>query len=250
MNRNALRFVESAVLGPTPSKVLPEAEFEAAPLDLDKLPKGVLLGNTLIDYSAAPEEVRGGISLAMTFASQVTTAVMGPGDDEDDWFAGYKSNLLRLGFSVSQSAFSHSRFKKRGVAVHKAIIPFLTIALGGAAIGPVILALLENLKEKDKDQPWITLFDQESRRFETRELHFGAVTSDTVESRIRHVAARLSVADIKTNVLFFKITDTTAEFQSATTTISANNSLLAVLEQPLRERLQDRVFDFIKEAKI
>lgn len=250
MDRNALRFVESADLGQARPKVLTEATLGAPPLDLDKLPKGVVSGNTLIDYSAAPENVRGGLSLAMTFAGQATTAAMRPGDDEDDWFAAYKSNLMRLGFTVSQSAFTTSRFKKKGVAVHKAIIPFLTIALGGAAVGPVILALLENLKEMDRDKPWITLFDQQSRMFETRELHFGAVASDAVESRMRHVAARLSVMDSETNVLFFKITDTSAEFESATTTISMNNTLLAVLEQPLRERLQASAFDFIKEARI
>lgn len=251
MNRNALRFVESADIGSNRagSKEGTEDTAKARPLDLDKLPQGIVSSNTLIDFSAASEGVRGGLSLATTFAGQVTNAAMGQGDDEDDWFAAYKSNLMRLGFNVSQSAFTSSRFKKRDIAVHKAIIPFLTIALGGAAVGPVILALLENLKEIDKDEPWITLFDRESRKFKARELHFGAVASDTVESRMRHVAARLSVVDEKTNILFFKITNTSAEFESATTTISINNNLLAVLEQPLLERLQASAFEFIKEAR-
>lgn len=250
MATNALHFVETAELGPERPKDMTEVAIGESPLDLNKLPKGVVSGNTLIDYSAAPQEVRSGLSLAMAFASRATTAAMGPGADEDDWFAAYKSNLMRLGFTVSQSAFTTSRFKKRGVAVHKAIIPFLTIALGGAAVGPVILALLENLKDADKEKPWITLFDQESRKYETRELHFGAVASDTVESRMRHVAARLSLVDTETNVLFFKITDTSAEFESATTTISVNNGLLAVIEQPLRDRLQTYALDFIKGASV
>ncbi|TXH84360.1 hypothetical protein [Thauera aminoaromatica] len=251
MDRNALRFVESADLGPERLELtgVTEGPDAAPPLDLNKLPQGIVSSNTLIDFSAAPEGVRGGLSLAMTFASQVTTAAMRPGDDEDDWFAAYKSNLMQLGFTVSQSAFTTSRFKKRDIAVHKAIIPFLTIALGGVAVGPVILALLDNLKEIDKDEPWITLFDQESRKFKARELHFGAVASNTVESRMRHVAARLSVVDEKTNILFFKITNTSAEFESATTTISMNNNLLAVLEQPLLERLQSSALTFIKAAR-
>jgi hypothetical protein len=250
MDKNALRFVESAELAPARPQSEMEAAVAASPLDLDKLPKGVVSGNTLIDYSAAPENVRSGLSLAMAFASKATTAVMRPGDDEDDWFAAYKSNLMQLGFTVSQSAFTRSRFKKRGVSVHKAIIPFLTIALGGAAVGPVILALLENLKEMDQDQPWITLFDQESRRFESRELCFGAVASDAIESRMRHVAARLALVDSNTNVLFFKISETSAEFESATTTIGINNSLLAVLEEPIKMRLQDDISRFIAEARI
>jgi hypothetical protein len=254
MDRNALRFVESAAIEPAPAELETVLEGMAAPpLDLDKLPKGIVSENTLIDFSAAPEDLRGGLSLAMAFAGRAATAATkakGGDADEDDWFAEYKSGLMKLGFAVSQGAFTTSRFKKRGIAVHKAIIPFLTIALGGAAVGPVILALLENLKEIDKDQPWIALFDRESRKFQSRELHFGAVASDTVESRMRHVAARLSLSDDTMNVLFFKITDTTAEFESATTTISVNNSLLAVLEQPLRERLQASAFDFIRSAAV
>ncbi|MCA0012888.1 hypothetical protein LB561_09930 [Mesorhizobium sp. B292B1B] len=251
MNQNPLSFIESADIKASPRRhTTPLERLESPPLNLDKLPDGIVAGNTLIDYSAAPEGVRGPLSLAMTFASRAASASMRDGDDEDDWFAGYKTNLMRLGFTVSQSAFTRSRFKKRGIAVHNAIIPFLTIALGGAAVGPVILALLQNLKEMDSNQPWITLFDQESRKFETREMLFGAVSSDVVESRMRHVAARLSFIDSQTNVLFFKVTDVAAEFESATTTVSANNSLLAAIEPRLRERLGESIFDFIKDVAI
>lgn len=250
MTRNALHFVENAAIG---DFELPADALEIvgnAPLDLDNLPKGVVAGNTLIDYSQAPQEVRAGLSLAMTFASRATTAAIPAGADEDEWFALYKSNLMQLGFSVSQSAFTKSQFRKRGVAVHQAIIPFLTIALGGAAVGPVILALLENLKTAGENQPWITLFDQESRRSETREMCFGAVSSNATESNMRHVAARLSFVDKYTNVLFFKINDASAEFESATTTIAANNQLLAVIEEPLRERLKDQALKYIVGARL
>lgn len=247
MYRNALDFIESAELAAVSHEALAEAPA-GVPLDLNKLPQGVVSGNTLIDYSATSLEVRGALSLAMAFANQAARAAMKQGDDEDDFFAAYQSNLVKLGFNFSQTAFTKSRFKKRDVAVHKAIIPFLTIALGGATVGPVILALLENMKEIDINQPWITLFDRESRKFETRELHFAAVASDAIESRMRHVAARLKVVDDRINVLFFKINDTSAEFESATTTISVNNALLGVLERPLLERLAATAFDTIKPA--
>jgi hypothetical protein len=250
MARNALRFVETAAIGDFAFPAATREAIGSTPLNLDKLPQGVVAGNTLIDYSQSPVEVRGGLSLAMTFASRATTAAMPADADEDDWFALYKSNLMQLGFSVSQSAFTTSKFRKRGMAVHQAIIPFLTIALGGAAVGPVMLALLENLKTASQNQPWITLFDQESRRYETREMCFAAVSSSAAESNMRHVAARLSFVDKSTNVLFFKITDASAEFESATTTVTANNQLLTVIEQPLRERLKDLALKYIVEARL
>jgi len=251
-DRNALRFVETAPL-PPPLGVT-EAEvaraFGGAPLDLDKLPDGVVSSNTLIDFSTALADVRGGLSLAMVFANRAATAAMGPGDDEDDWFAAYKTNLERLGFRSSQTAATFNRFKKHGLFVHKAIIPFLTIALGGAGVGPVMLALLQQMQEMDSDRPWITLLDREARRFASREMHFGAVSSGPVESSVRHVSARLAVESDETNVLFFRITAASAEFESATTTLTANNSLLAVLEEPLKQRLADDALAFIKEATL
>lgn len=248
---DALSFVESATLPPQPELADAAAERTAPPLNLNELPPGLVAGNALIDFSATTSaEVRSGVSMAMLFASRVADAEMREGDDEDDWLAAYKTNLRKLGFGVPQSALSISRFKKKGVFVHKAIIPFLTIAFGGASLGPVILGALNNLQEIDRGKPWITLFDRESRKFETREMHFAAVSSGGTETSIRHVVARLSFNQDEINVLFFRITDTTAEFESATTTMSANNSLLSVLEPKLRLRMEAGIGEFIAEAQI
>lgn len=250
---NAVSFVESAPL-PDLSKSSSGLELETVPtpgLDLDKLPAGVVSGNTLIDYSAVPAaEIRSSVSLAMLFAGKTARAAMREGDDEDDWFAAYTTNLSKLGFNISQSSIQTSTFRKQGLFVHKAIIPFLTIALGGAGLGPIILAALNNLKSMEESRPWITLFDRESRQFNSQELHFAAVSADASNTSIRHVAARLAFDSRSTNILFFKISSANAEFESATTTMTANNSLLAVLEPTLRKRLQSDALKFIADASL
>ncbi len=250
-----LSFVETArIIEPARLKASFGARVEGSTtepaLDLDKMPQGVVTGNTLIDYSATTEVMRSGISLALAFANRSALAEMGPGADEDDFFAAYKSNLVRVGFIASQGAFVKSTFKKKGLAVHKAIIPFLTAALGGAGVGPVLVALLQNLQVADSDRPWITLFDRETRMFETREMHFAAAASDNVLTSVRHVAARLFFVDKETNVLFFKVSDMAAEFESTTMTLSINNGLLASIEPVLRDRLAASAVDFIRSASI
>lgn len=246
---NALSFIESAYI--EPCSRLEAASVETAPLDIDRLPAGVVSGNSLIDFSATPSvEVRSAVSMALLFASRAADAAMKAGDDEDDWYAAYMTNLSRLGFSVTQSSVTVSRFKKAGVFVHKAIIPFLTIALGGAGVGPVILAALNNLHEMDQDAPWITLFDRQSRKFAVREMHFAAVSSDGTQTSIRHVVARLSVGQDEINVLFFRITTATADFESGTTTMSASNSMLAVVEPLLRARMEADITSFISATPV
>lgn len=248
MTINPGLFIESANLGDVTESVALEG---TTPLDLDKLPAGVVSGTTLIDFSAVPDQnVRAGVSLAMLFASRVATKAMTPDDDEDDWLAAYTTNLSELGFSVAGSAIVDSRFKKIGLRVHKAIIPFLTVAFGGVAVGPIILAGLKNLQEVDASSPWITLFDRETRRFKARELHFAAVSSTETDTNIRYAIARLNVALSDTNVFFVKLTDAEAHFESSTTTMSANNGLLAIMEPKLRARLADLANNFIVDADL
>jgi hypothetical protein len=245
---NPLEFIEGADIGQFEAL---EGPAPAEPLNLDKLPDGVVSGTTLIDFSAVPNvTVRAGISLSMLFASRVATSGLGPGDDADDWLAAYTSNLGKLGFAVSGSTTVHSKFKKTGLSVHKAIIPFLTIAFGGGAIGPIILAGLKNLQDMDANSPWITLFDRETRRFNVQELHFAAVSANETDTSIRYVIARLNFASDETTILFFKLKKVNADFESVTTTMQANNSLIAVNEPKLRDRLGAMVDSFITGAKL
>ena len=236
-------FIETADLGPQVASALVEG---AEPINLDQIPDGVVSGKTLIDYSAAPKlELRSGVSLALLFAERVATKAMLPGQSQDDWFEAFKGNMIKLGFAIQGSAWTTNQFKSKGAFVHQAIIPFLKVALGGAAVGPIIIAALTNLGEIDKDKPWITLFDQQSRVFTTRETHFAAVANGDVSTTVRHVAARLDFVAKETNVLFFKFKKNKVDFASSTTTMVIDNITLADIEPKLRVRLQADIDDFI-----
>ena len=218
-------------------------------IDVNALPDGVVTGTTLLDLSQVQSpEVRSGISLAMLFASRVATVKAPP--TEDAWLAEYQSALGQLGFSIAGSAEVRSQFKKLNVAVHEAIIPFLTIALGGAAMGPVILALLKNLKDMQPDTPWITAFDRQVKRYDAQEMHFAAAVPSGTQTQVRYAVARLHLESLNTQVLFFKVGKTTAEFESLTTTMSVGNSLMAVSEPDLQEKLSKLTKKFIWDAQI
>jgi hypothetical protein len=186
----------------------------------------------------------------MLFASKAATAAAKPGDGPDQWLAKYTSNLAELGFAVTGSALVNHTFDKVGVQVHKAIIPFLTIAFGGAAIGPVILAGLQNLKEMDANSPWITLFDRETRRFDVSEMHFAAISSDDTSTTIKYAIARLKVKRSTTSVLFLKVTEAEAQFKSSTTSMTTNNALMAEIEPVMRARLGAASRSFIADTPL
>lgn len=246
MAHNALQIIDAADIGDAP--VLGAVDTPA--IDLDKLPDGVVSGTTLIDFSNAQNpDVRSSVSLAMLFASRVASQKHDVDQDDDAWLATYTESLNQLGFSVSGYSVVNSKFKKSDLSVHKAIIPFLTIAFGGAAAGPIILSLLENL-ESMNDSPWITLFDKNTRRYTAREMHFAAVSSDATTTSIRYAVARISIEDNSVQVLFFKLKKVNAEFESATTTMTCDNSLLAMVEPALRTKLFSQISTFIGGADV
>ena len=249
MNINPRSFIESADIGmPTRN----EAASGGVGINLDQLPPGVVAGPALIDFTGvAYPEVRAGVSLSMLFASRVATqSVLKNGGGETEWLASYTSSLASLGFAISPPSTVTSSFKKLGLEVHQAIIPVLTIAFGGAAVGPIILAALQNMQQIDANSPWLQLFEREARRFDVTEFHFAAAASTLQDTSIRYAIARLNIDAQVTSVLFFRLTEASANYESTTTTMSANNSLMAVIQGDLKLRLQALTADYIKSADI
>lgn len=219
-------------------------------IDINALPETVMTGGTLLDVSTIEDpQVRAGLSLALLFANRVAHQDTNVRDAED-WLAAYQGSLAKLGFRMNGTSFVQSAFRKRGVNVHKAIIPFLTAALGGGGLGATMIALLENLDQVAEDSPWITLYDAETRRFSVQELHFAAAAQPGFEMEIAYAIARFDVEMDQTQFLFFKVSDANANFESMTTRLRCNTSLLAVLEDPLRQKLMAQILPYIWEAKV
>lgn len=221
-----------------------------APSNLDNLPAGIVAGPALVDFSnAADPAIRAAITLALVFASRVATAAAcAAADSADAWLARYTHALDQLGFARSGHALVAQRFAKTGLALHRAIIPFLTVALGGAALGPVILAGLQNLSEAESSAPWVALFDRHSRRLDVHELHFAAVESTPADTHIRYAIARLNVQLSSATILFSKITRARANFHSAATDMAASNALLMAIAPDLRTRLEAELHAYVGTA--
>lgn len=248
---HACNFITQAQLGPAQPIALKMAIAPDVPLQLGQLPPGVVAGPALIDFSTTAEaHLRSSIALAMLFASHAATAQASamPSDNADAWLERYTANLDQLGFARTGHALVDSRFDQTGVAVHRAIIPFLTVALGGETLGPVLLAGLRNLSEEEANAPWIALFDRQCRRFSAQEMHFATVSSSPTQTSIRYAIARLGAKLSGTGALFARVTRARAHFHSATTTMTASNALLSAIQPELQARLENQARTFIQAA--
>jgi hypothetical protein len=219
-------------------------------VDLDALPDTVVSGGTLFDFSNAPQpQIRNALSLATTFAQRVVAADE-TADDPDSWLAAYQTSLGRLGFKVDGTSLVQSRLRKVDVLVHRAIIPFLTVALGGVAVGPALIALLQELDKMEENTPWIRVFHRDSRRFNLQEMHFSAVAQMGPETQVRNVVVRFDFKTGGVQILFFRVTRDTAEFESQTTTWLANNGLLVANANAIGAKLEEATKSYIFAAKL
>lgn len=223
-----------------------EADSAVNTIDIDGLPDGIVTGSNLIQFpSRATSELKSSVALSLLAAQRVASndpVIASPAQ----WLERHNTVLQNLNWRVEGGGTAVSEFKTLNAAVHEAIIPFITAALGGAAAASLIVTALEQMKKMDKDSPWITLFDRQSRRFQVTEYQFSVVqvVGDTVHLKL--AAARLDAKFGLTQVLFFKIKSQDAKFEQANQSLSTEAAMLAEMNGDLKAKLMTLTKSFIR----
>jgi hypothetical protein len=190
--------------------------------------------------------LKSSVALSLLAAQRVATndaVVQSP----DQWLQRHNTVLENLNWLHEGGGFVSSQFRSINVAVHEAIILFLTAAFGPTvAAGALILTAIKQLKEMDKNSPWIALFDRQSQRFNITEYQFSVVQVNNNNVQIKLAAARFDASYGQTQVLFFKIKQEQAGFQSASGTYSTQTDLLTEMNGALKAKLMGFTSTFIK----
>ena len=239
-------YIADLPVGVPPSS-LAEEESAVNTIDINNLPAGIVTGSNLIQFPAeASPELKSSVALSLLAAQRVATndpVIRTP----SQWLDRHNVVLQNLNWRTEGGGLTKSNFDSVDVAVHKAIIPFLTAAFGGAAgAGLLILTALKQLQDMDKDSPWIALFDRESRHFDVTEYQFSVVevVGDTVHLRV--AAARLDASFGKTQVLFFKLKKQNAAFEQANQSYSTEAAILAEMNTDLKTKMLSLTKLFIR----
>jgi len=231
-------YIANLPIGTFYSALQPIEEDVVTGVDLNKLPDGIITGSNLIQFpKEASPQVRSSVALSLLAAQRVAASdpvVLTP----QQWVDRHNTVLTNLNWQIGGGGAIESEFKNINVAVHEAIIPFLAAAFGGVVgAGALILTALKQLKEMDKNSPWITLFDRESRRFNVTEYQFSVVEVLGDQVSLRLASARFSASFGRTQVLFFKVSKQTAKFDAANQTLSADSALLVDMNDGLKTKL-------------
>lgn len=248
-SRQQLRhYIANLPVGAVPRAMGDEAGPVSA-VDVDRLPGGLVTGSNLIQFApAASAAIKSVVSLSLLAAQRVASNDQAV-TDPDQWVERHNAVLQNLNWHNDGGGVVKSEFKSINVAVHQAIIPFITAALGGAATAAsLIVTALQQLQSMDKEAPWITLFDRQSRRFDVSEYQFTVVEVDEASHQVRLslVAARLNAEYGRTQALFFTLKKEHAAFEQATQKFSADIDLLADMNGDLKARLSALTRSFIR----
>ncbi|MFC0339353.1 hypothetical protein [Paracoccus niistensis] len=161
------------------------------------------------------------------------------------WYRAYLEVLANTGWIIERDETSERKMSDVSGEVHKEIIPLLTVLLGpGVAAAAMVTAVLEGLSNIDKDRPWITLFDRESRRASANQFQIShAAATDGTALQVRLACLELEAVKTLTQVLFFKSSDTQAVLRG----FGASLSLNAPVFERNKALIEDKVAEYVAE---
>lgn len=228
---SAARERMSAETGGTPP-VYQEGENQA-----------VAIGSQIVEFTAdLPAELRPQIANSFLLAQLAANRAAETAAGSSAWYRAYLEVLANTGWIIERDETSERKMSDVSGEVHKEIIPLLTVLLGpGVAAAAMVTAVLEGLSNIDKDRPWITLFDRESRRASANQFQISHAATNGTALQVRLACLELEAAKTLTQVLFFKSSDTQAVLHG----FGASLSLNAPVFERNKALIEDKVAEYV-----
>jgi hypothetical protein len=173
-------------------------------------------------------------------------------DDTEAWYRTYFEALGNLGWVIQQREFAEYQEKTTNFETHQAVLT-LASALLGPASGALALVTttLNALHSMDTSRPWITLFDQESRRGRTGRFQISLVNQEVDDQfLVSLLAVTLSASTTITQVLFFTTKADAVRLRHNSSRVTVAAAVLQGALPALRQKLAGHVSRFVAMVDI
>jgi dUTPase len=169
-----------------------------------------------------------------------------------DWYREYFDVLGNIGFVTQQTNLQQYETQADGFEAHQAVLDVAATLLGGA---PTALALVAStvkaLQKMDAGNPWITIFNRESRSANTAHFQVSTVDRDpNGELFVALTAFALEARQRITQVLFFKFRENDVKIENHAGKASINAALLAGLRAQIAQKLLAHSNDYLSTLDI
>lgn len=228
--------------------------LEAAPsVQFSEEKEAVAVGAQLVEFTKPVQpELRSAISDSMLLAQLAANKAADQSQDVFGWYHKYIEVLQNIGWTVKDLDFQARSFEGAATTMHKALIPVITAMLGPeAAAASIVISALNALQDIDNAQPWITLFDRTARHASGAKLQISYVDADEQgEPTITLICVGVVADKTITQVLFFKVSDQSADVKKASGKFSLSSERLMNNKDLISNRVQPFIADYVKKIEI
>lgn len=234
----------------TPSGMPDQVAFESGK------DQALVVGSDLVSFAGnVPAEQRGDVANALLLAQlRARKVVPQPATIKDlsRWYREYLDVLSQIGFAVQGATMKKYETKTDGFEAHQAVLEVVATLVAGV---PGALALVSStlgaLQKMDADNPWITLFNRESRSANTAHFQVSTVGVDSGGDVFVALAAfGLEAKSNVTQVLFFKFRKNEVAIEQLSNKASINTAVLGGVRKDIAKKLVDFATSFIGNLEI
>lgn len=248
---SAKAFVAAARL-PAAPKHARRRGVVAASFD-DDAPQAAVVGSGLVSFTAGvPAQRREDLCNATLLAQLAANRRVPDRSHVLAWFDAYFTALMNLGWVLQQTGFREVSSEFDGLETHEAVRQAAAVMLApNPAALAVLASTLDAVQSMDRNSPWITIFDRESR--DTKTTHFQIALADQQPDGglVMHLLAFSLEANAKiTQVLFFKLKKKRVRLQQNSGQAVVDVGVLTSVRGALKARLAERVTDYIATVDI
>lgn len=246
----AIRYVQDAPLPDLGGRDIKEIDLPPVSFDPAK-DQAWVVGPQLFSFvQGVTAERREMIATSALFASLVADAESSR-DKRKQWYDAYAKALTQVGWTLQEGAkrtFSHEH---AGSRVHQAVLEFIAaLGVAGTTLA-VITAALTAMQKVDKDKPWITLFDRQTRQQKITGFQIGLVDQKAEGNfEVRLINFDLKLSQTHTQVLFVDFSTLGVQMTASANTVTVTDAVLKQAMPALQKRLVDYMKTYVTEVKL
>ena len=218
--------------------------------------QALVVGGEIVAFAPrVPADQRADVANALLLAQLAATRQVATLDSLEavrTWYAAYFATLGRIGFLINNATFSRYAKSDEGFTAHEALLQVLPVLLtANPAALLVAKTALEALKSMAADDPWITLFERQSKSVNT--AHFQVAAIDIgADGRpfVAFSAFGLRAGSRITQVLFFRHRADEIEVEHRAGTAAIRADVLAAVSDELAAKLVAHASTYIGNLEI
>jgi hypothetical protein len=204
----------------------------------------MVVGSEVVSFvQGVSAERRQDIVNAALLAQLAATKKVQDRNDVFAWYHAYFDVLGNIGWVIQDTGFNSYEEQADGLEAHEAILKVAAVVLGPASTAlALVTATVEAMKSMDADNPWITIFDRESRSAESARFQVAlAEEAENGQFMVTTMAFGLRAESSITQILFFKIHKNKVSFKNCTGKATINEDVLTDVRETIKKKLSAHI---------